>query len=148
MCFIPNPEKTIGYHERDLVTAIRTLQKNLPRTMVNLVTPPSEYEMKHSLRLFITHRCFLPIGMKVIAEFRGKPDECEATHRVECPCTFGLANRNKRQRYFEIMERWKDVVEKVAKMEEFNTEVLYLYITHVEVNKIDFFCIYLSRISL
>lgn len=29
-------------HENDLVTALRTLRDNLPRTMVNLLTPPSK----------------------------------------------------------------------------------------------------------
>ncbi|XP_037036133.1 phospholipase B1, membrane-associated-like [Bradysia coprophila] len=101
MCYAKNPEKTIDYHERDLISALRTLRKNLPRTMVNLVTPPS---------------------MKVITELRGKPAECESSHHVECPCAFGFAYRNKRQYYFDIMERWKDVVEKVSRMDEFNGE--------------------------
>lgn len=61
--------------------------------------------------------------MKVITELRGKPSECESTHHVECPCAFGFAYRNKREYYFDIMERWKDVVSKVSQMEEFNTEV-------------------------
>lgn len=61
--------------------------------------------------------------MKVITELRGKPSECESTHHVECPCAFGFSYRNKRQYYFDIMERWKDVVAKVSQMEEFNGEV-------------------------
>lgn len=43
MCYTTNPEKSIEYHEKDLITALRTLRDNLPRTVVNLGTPPSEY---------------------------------------------------------------------------------------------------------
>lgn len=92
--------------------------------MVNLVTPPSE-----NVKLFIPCGCVTIftnfLGMKVITELRGKPAECESTHHVECPCAFGFAYRNKRQYYFDIMERWKDVVSKVSHMDEFNTEVFY-----------------------
>lgn len=37
-----NPEKSTEYHERDLIATLRTLRDNLPRTMINLVTPPSK----------------------------------------------------------------------------------------------------------
>lgn len=37
-----NPEKSIDLHERDLIQTLRTLRDNLPRTMVNLVVPPSK----------------------------------------------------------------------------------------------------------
>lgn len=30
-------------HESDLVTALRILKKNLPRTFVNIIPPPSKY---------------------------------------------------------------------------------------------------------
>ncbi|KAJ6645952.1 Phospholipase B1, membrane-associated [Pseudolycoriella hygida] len=101
MCYAANPEKSVDYHEKDLITTLRTLRNNLPRTMVNLVTPPS---------------------MRVITELRGKPAECESTHHIECPCAFGFAFRKKRKYYFDIMERWKEVVSNVSQIDEFNTE--------------------------
>lgn len=48
ICFTTNPEKSIENHENDLITALRTLRENLPRTMVNLLTPPSEYTNTHT----------------------------------------------------------------------------------------------------
>lgn len=36
-----SPEKSVVNHERDLIQTLRTLRDSLPRTMVNLVTPPS-----------------------------------------------------------------------------------------------------------
>lgn len=122
MCYAENPEKIVEHHEKDMIAALRTLRNNLPRTMVNLVTPPSE-----QLNYFRSCSRFLfkiLLGMRVIAELRGKPSECETTHYLECPCAFGLAYRNKREHYFDIMERWKEVGTKVSRMEEFNREVL------------------------
>lgn len=42
-CYMRNPDKAPVNHERDLIAALRTLRDNLPRTIVNLVTPPSEF---------------------------------------------------------------------------------------------------------
>lgn len=41
-CYLPYPEKSIENHRRELIETLRILQENLPRTIVNLVTPPSE----------------------------------------------------------------------------------------------------------
>ncbi len=41
-CITDHPDKTVDYHEKDLVKALRILRENLPRTMVNLITPPSK----------------------------------------------------------------------------------------------------------
>lgn len=42
-CYQRNPDKAPYNHERDIITTLRILRDNLPRTIVNLVTPPSKY---------------------------------------------------------------------------------------------------------
>lgn len=41
-CWRSNPEKSVKSHRLELIETLRTLRDNLPRTFVNLVTPPSE----------------------------------------------------------------------------------------------------------
>lgn len=62
--------------------------------------------------------------MQIIVDMIGKPLECQSIHHAECPCMFSYNNERKRQRFYGIMERWKDVVSKVAAMEEFNDRVV------------------------
>ncbi|XP_037036130.1 phospholipase B1, membrane-associated-like [Bradysia coprophila] len=101
LCQTNNPEKTVELHENDLVKALRVIRDNLPRTMVNLITPPN---------------------LKVLTELRGKPSECEMLHHLECPCLFGFRHQSKREQYFKIIERWQKIVSKVADMDEFNRD--------------------------
>lgn len=42
-CYQRNPDKAPFNHERDLIQTLRILRENLPRTIVNLVTPPSKW---------------------------------------------------------------------------------------------------------
>lgn len=42
LCYQAYPEKSIENHRRDLIDTLRILRDNLPRTIVNLVTPPSK----------------------------------------------------------------------------------------------------------
>lgn len=58
--------------------------------------------------------------MRVIAELRGKPMDCETSHHFECPCIFGTQNIRKREQLYSIMERWQDTLDKVAQLSEFN----------------------------
>lgn len=60
-------------------------------------------------------------GMRIIYNMRGKPAKCITTNHFECPCVFGLAYDLVRDHYFDIMERWQDVVREVADMAEFNS---------------------------
>lgn len=39
-CYQQNPEKSIKNHRQELIETLRTLRDNLPRTIVNVVTPP------------------------------------------------------------------------------------------------------------
>lgn len=98
LCYMSKPEQSVVQHERDLILTLRTIYQSLPRTMVNLVTPPS---------------------MEILVNMRGKSLECQSIHHVECPCIFSILQQHKRERYYAIMERWKKVVEKVARMKEF-----------------------------
>lgn len=41
-CYQRNPNKAAVNHENDLIAALRILRDNLPRTIVNLVIPPSK----------------------------------------------------------------------------------------------------------
>lgn len=60
------------------------------------------------------------IGMEVIYTLRGKPKECVTTHHFECPCIFGFKYTHLRQRYFDIMSQWQEVVAEVPELTEFN----------------------------
>lgn len=42
-CFQKNVEKSVINHRLNLIETLRTLRDNLPRTIVNLVTPPSKF---------------------------------------------------------------------------------------------------------
>lgn len=42
LCYQTKPEKSVKNHKRDLLTTLRILRDNLPRTIINLVTPPSK----------------------------------------------------------------------------------------------------------
>ena len=42
MCYRKIPEKVIELHEMDLLATFRNIRDNLPRTMINVVLPPSE----------------------------------------------------------------------------------------------------------
>lgn len=117
-----SPEKSIINHEHDLIQTLRTLRDNLPRTMVNLVTPPSNNTLKH-VNLQRT-KFTLNIGMRIIVDMVGKPLECQSIHHAECPCMFSYNNERKRERFYGIMEQWKQVVSKVAAMEEFNDRIV------------------------
>jgi hypothetical protein len=41
MCYHEHPEEVIKLHENDVLTVFRTLRDELPRTMLNVVLPPS-----------------------------------------------------------------------------------------------------------
>lgn len=58
--------------------------------------------------------------MKILYDLTGVPSECESTHHFECPCIFGFQYDKLRTRYFRIMEKWQDIVEQIANLDEFN----------------------------
>lgn len=62
--------------------------------------------------------------MKILVDFKGKPDECETVHHFECPCFFGFRFKKHHERYFKIMEDWKQKVIEVANREEFHNRTV------------------------
>lgn len=44
-CYLSNLEKSVENHRRELIETLRTLRDNLPRTIVNVVTPPSKLHL-------------------------------------------------------------------------------------------------------
>lgn len=55
-CYLPIPELSPENHRRELIATLRILRDNLPRTIINLVTPPSTYKIK-----VLCDRRFLPL---------------------------------------------------------------------------------------
>lgn len=47
-CYQNEPKRSPDNHRRDLIETLRILRDNLPRTIVNVVTPPSEYILFHN----------------------------------------------------------------------------------------------------
>lgn len=43
ICYTENPYDILEKHRRDLLTVLRIFKKYLPRTLVNIVPPPSEF---------------------------------------------------------------------------------------------------------
>lgn len=142
-CYQSMPNLSPENHRRELIETLRVLRDNLPRTIINLVTPPSKYEARMSgsflfvmsvaecirfnsrskfclfidLCIFPSH--FYSTDMRIIYNMRGKPSKCTITNHFECPCVFGLRYDYIREHYFSIMDRWQEIVREVADMTEF-----------------------------
>lgn len=41
-CYLTNPDRSPDTHRQQLIETLRILRDNLPRTIVNIVTPPSD----------------------------------------------------------------------------------------------------------
>ncbi|XP_035785385.1 phospholipase B1, membrane-associated-like isoform X2 [Anopheles albimanus] len=98
ICYLTNPEKALGHHEKNLIEAIRLLRKYLPRTMVNIVSP---------------------INVNVLRTFRPLPPECVSIHRIACFCIFGTSFRAFQPRLNRIIHEWSQVQRRVAERPEF-----------------------------
>lgn len=60
--------------------------------------------------------------MKVLMRFRGKPAQCIAAHRIECPCLFSDQRERFRNFYIQIMDAWKRREKEVINREEFHNK--------------------------
>jgi hypothetical protein len=80
MCYHKQPEDTIKQHERDMVEVLRTLRDELPRTMVQVIAPPSEYSKKLMIIDTLLPIDIHDIDIKVLLNFTGKKPECETMH--------------------------------------------------------------------
>lgn len=54
ICYMATPEKILEYHEKNIVSALRTFRDYLPRTFVNLAASPSECQLRTTLISFRT----------------------------------------------------------------------------------------------
>lgn len=122
-CDTDDLDRTVEHHENDLVIALRSLRDHLPRTMVNLITPPGRDYAKIKCSSSGIHLFINSLDLSILTELRGKPMECVSIHHVECPCLFGFRYRSKRKLYFKTIKRWQQVSVKVSNMDEFNKEV-------------------------
>lgn len=86
ICYQKPPAKIIDLHERHLLSALRTIRDNLPRTMVNVVTSPD---------------------VSTLVRMRGRPLECVSILRFECPCMFGDQFKKQRRLYPAILSAWQ-----------------------------------------
>ncbi|XP_068085160.1 phospholipase B1, membrane-associated-like [Anabrus simplex] len=87
MCYVNStevPEK----HRLDLIKTLDFLRDNMPRTLVNVVAPPN---------------------LEVLMNFKGMPDSCFLMVGFECSCLFGLAYRQRRQEFIDLMRRWQQL---------------------------------------
>ncbi|XP_035785382.1 phospholipase B1, membrane-associated-like isoform X2 [Anopheles albimanus] len=121
ICYLTNPEKALGHHEKNLIEAIRLLRKYLPGTMVNIVSPISEFLL---LSLLSHHPsnglAFLSCtDVNVLRTFRPLPPECVPIHRFACFCIFGTRFRALQPRLNRIIHEWSQVQRRVAERPEF-----------------------------
>lgn len=123
MCYQKHPEDVIKNHERDLLAVFRTIRDNIERTMLNVLVPPCKVFSFYYKLSFKDYFMFSQ-AMKILVDFKGKPDECETVHHFECPCFFGLRFNKNLERYFKIMEDWKQKVIEVANREEFHNRTV------------------------
>ncbi|KAJ8983282.1 hypothetical protein NQ317_010532 [Molorchus minor] len=64
----------------------------------------------------------LRLDLKVLTTMTNKPSFCHLSHSFACPCIIGLAYKNKRKLFFDIMERWQHVDIEVSNLPEFDME--------------------------
>ncbi|XP_065082777.1 phospholipase B1, membrane-associated [Ochlerotatus camptorhynchus] len=101
ICYTNPPEKTLMYHEKNILSALRTFRDYLPRTFVNLVASPN---------------------VDVLTQLKGKPQECVTMHVIECPCFMATRFARERKRYIKLIEKWNLLQMDIANRKEFNSK--------------------------
>lgn len=86
MCWVPSPWSILEKHKEMMLQVLRTLRDNLPRTFVALIPPPH---------------------LKVLVDIREDDTSLFAyvTGNLLCGCMFGMAFRENRPLYYEIIKR-------------------------------------------
>lgn len=84
ICLNNDQEFVIETAARNLHRAITIIQKNLPRTMVNVVLPPD---------------------VSVINRLTDKPGECQTFNYFECPCFFSASHEKNLKRSMSTVQR-------------------------------------------
>ncbi|KAI5724804.1 hypothetical protein M8J77_007346 [Diaphorina citri] len=93
-------DKALERHREDLVTALSILQRELPRTLVNLVIQPNLH--------------VLTSGQY--------PIQCNLLHLFLCPCLFASKYKSLQDDYEQLMRSWQVVEMEVSKMPQFRTK--------------------------
>lgn len=129
ICYTNPPEKTLMYHEKNILSALRTFRDYLPRTFVNLVASPSKFDSyrrsdiklpSHNNYDIVT---FLPhADVDILTQFKGKPQECVTMHVIECPCFMATRFTRERKRYIKLIEKWNRLQMDIANRKEFNSK--------------------------
>ncbi|XP_001654487.2 phospholipase B1, membrane-associated [Aedes aegypti] len=101
ICYTNPPEKTLLYHEKNILSALRTFRDYLPRTFVNLVASPN---------------------VEVLTRFKGKPQQCVTMHVIECPCFLATRFSREKKRYIKLIEKWNLLQMDIANRKEFNNK--------------------------
>ncbi|XP_055628956.1 phospholipase B1, membrane-associated isoform X2 [Toxorhynchites rutilus septentrionalis] len=101
ICYLNPPEKSLAYHENNILAALRTFRDYLPRTIVNLVASPN---------------------VDILTKLKAKPLECVSTHIFECPCFMATQFARNEKRYVKIIEYWNELQKDIAGREEFQNK--------------------------
>ncbi|KAK6633727.1 hypothetical protein RUM44_004334 [Polyplax serrata] len=80
-------------HRRELTAALDYLRDNLPRTLVNVLLPPN---------------------LKLLAELKGLPAQCDTLHLVTCPCLFGKLRKSHFEENIRMQTEWQKVQTEVT----------------------------------
>jgi hypothetical protein len=106
VCYTNDQRKVVEKSGSDLLSVLRILKANLPRSLINVVLPPD---------------------VSILTRIKNRNHECKALHYFECPCMFSLNLAGTRQRTINTMQMWKQRTLDILKMPEFHTTVNKLY---------------------
>ncbi|VEN51654.1 unnamed protein product [Callosobruchus maculatus] len=101
VCYQGNPYDLLEKHRVHLLQALRSLRDGLPKTIVVIIPPP-----------FI----------RPVVEFKDRPPVCRMMHSFLCPCLAGLAYRNQRETFDDVMRKWQLLDIEIANSREFDLE--------------------------
>lgn len=120
ICVRPSPWDAIEEHKSDILTTLRKLRDNLPRTVVILSIPP------HTRALVDARQGF-------------KSLKCYTLTTMECPCLLALQYENKRSEYYRLYSKWQALDEEITRYPEFDRDNFTLVLTkcqkHISIPK-------------
>ncbi|PBC31991.1 Phospholipase B1, membrane-associated [Apis cerana cerana] len=102
MCNNPSPSIILKNHKKDLINTLRILRDNLPRSFVAVIISPHIKEIAKARRGRFSWRCYL-------------------ISTIECPCLLAVQYKERRQEYFEIINKWQELEEEIVNYPEFHT---------------------------
>lgn len=102
MCNNPSPSSILKNHKKDLINTLRILRDNLPRSFVAVIISPHIKEIVKARRGRFSWRCYL-------------------ISTIECPCLLAVQYKERRQEYYEIIDKWQELEEEIVNYPEFHT---------------------------